>query len=180
MKDAQHPTSAQGEEGRKMAEGREDVDEKKAEELYVTEGLSIRQVHEATKTPLRTVQRWSCKGAWVEKRKRRQEILCEINNKKLLLQKELIQKALDTLDPKAANAAYKWIVEERRASGRGSGDGAKAMEIDRPALFLEHLQFVAETLKERDPEALKAIASNYDAIIARFKEQNEGRSGDAA
>jgi hypothetical protein len=163
-----------------MTEGREDVDERMAEAMYVLDGMSIRQVHEATKTPLRTVQRWSCKGAWVEKRKRRQEILREINNKKLLLQKELIQKALDTLDPKAANAAYKWIVEERRASGRGSGDGAKAMEIDRPALFLEHLQFVAETLKERDPEALKAIARNYDAIIARFKEQQEGRREETA
>lgn len=43
-------------------------------------------------------------------------------------------------------------------------------EVDRPAVFLESLKFVAETLKEIDPEGLKIFAKSFDAIVTRYKE----------
>jgi transposase len=46
-------------------------------------------------------------------------------------------------------------------------------KIDRPAFFLETVQFIAEYLKEKDPEALKALARNVDAIIEAFKRKHE-------
>ncbi|MDF1592602.1 MAG: DUF1804 family protein [Desulfobacterales bacterium] len=41
--------------------------------------------------------------------------------------------------------------------------------IDRPKLFLEHLEFMAEVLKETDPEGLKVLAKNFDFIVVKFK-----------
>jgi RIO-like serine/threonine protein kinase len=35
------------------------------------------------------------------------------------------------------------------------------------------VQFIAEYLKEKDPEALKALARNVDAIIEAFKRKHE-------
>ena len=47
-------------------------------------------------------------------------------------------------------------------------------DADKPKAFLESLQFIAESLKEIDPEGLKVLAGNFDAITARFKaSQNE-------
>ena len=48
----------------------------------------------------------------------------------------------------------------------------KDPETDRPKLFLEDMEFVAEVLREVDPEGLKVIAKNFDTIISRFKEEH--------
>lgn len=42
--------------------------------------------------------------------------------------------------------------------------------MDRPRLFLEHMEFICLVLKDSDPEALKSLARNYDRIVSRFKE----------
>jgi len=47
----------------------------------------------------------------------------------------------------------------------------EAAEIDRPKVFLEDMEFIAETLKEIDPEALKVLGRNFEIIIQRFKER---------
>lgn len=49
-------------------------------------------------------------------------------------------------------------------------------DIDRPKLFLDDLQFIAETLSEIDPEGLKVLGRNIDALTARFKEQHEAQA----
>jgi transcriptional regulator with XRE-family HTH domain len=41
--------------------------------------------------------------------------------------------------------------------------------IDRPALFLENLQWLAAWLREHDPEGLKVLANNFDALTLAFK-----------
>ena len=42
-------------------------------------------------------------------------------------------------------------------------------KIDKPALFMEAMEFIAGYLKEKDPEGLKAMAKNFDGIIEAFK-----------
>jgi len=42
-------------------------------------------------------------------------------------------------------------------------------KIDKPALFMEAMEFIVGHLKERDPEGLKIIAKNFDGIIEAFK-----------
>lgn len=61
----------------------------------------------------------------------------------------------------------KLITDRRRLSAFVGG----GTELDRPAAFLESLQFIAEVLKENDPEALKGLARNYDLIVELGKER---------
>ena len=44
------------------------------------------------------------------------------------------------------------------------------VEIDRPKLFLEDLEFIAETLRDVDPEGLKVLGRSFDLVVKRFKE----------
>ncbi len=44
-----------------------------------------------------------------------------------------------------------------------------APEIDRPAVFLENVQWIAAKLKESDPEGLKVLGRNFDGLIIQFK-----------
>ena len=52
---------------------------------------------------------------------------------------------------------------------RPKEDGS-TVDIDRPKLFLEDMDFIAKTLKEIDPEGLKVLGRSIDVIIARFKD----------
>jgi hypothetical protein len=63
------------------------------------------------------------------------------------------------------------IMRERLKSeiSTRTGEGPK---IDRPALFLESLEFIAGFLKEKDPEGLKVLANNFDDLISQFKTKN--------
>ena len=50
--------------------------------------------------------------------------------------------------------------------------GGQAVDIDRPKIFLEDLEFVAGVMKEIDPEGLKVLGKNFDTIVKRFKERH--------
>jgi len=43
------------------------------------------------------------------------------------------------------------------------------IKMDRPALFMESMEFIAGFLKEKDPEGLKILARNFDGIVDAFK-----------
>jgi len=43
------------------------------------------------------------------------------------------------------------------------------MRIDRPALFMEAVEFIAGYLRANDPEGLKVLANNFDGLIVEFK-----------
>jgi len=49
---------------------------------------------------------------------------------------------------------------------------AQKGKVDKPALFLESMEFIVGFLKEKDPEGLKVLAKNFDGIIEAFKEKH--------
>jgi len=59
----------------------------------------------------------------------------------------------------------RWEAVERDEAAAGQ----VAPEIDRPAVFLENLQWLAARLKESDPEGLKVLGRNFDGLILQFK-----------
>jgi len=73
---------------------------------------------------------------------------------------------IDTQAVYAYNSILKTmlIIKEKLSDGQ--------INIDRPALFLNDMEFVAKTLREIDPEGLKVFARNFDVLVAKFKEQN--------
>jgi len=61
---------------------------------------------------------------------------------------------------------------ESMLRAEASAQNVAAPEIDRPALFLENMEWLAGQLKETDPEGLKVLARNFDELIIRFKAEH--------
>lgn len=73
---------------------------------------------------------------------------------------------------KAAAIVRKWDDIERAEQAK-NGAGEAVVEIDRPKLFLETMEWLALKLKDMDPEGLKVLARNFDALIIQFKSEHE-------
>ena len=144
----------------------EDRDE--ARELYVVDGLTFEQVAKATGIAASTLQKWSDEEGWRASRTEYRKSLQEIRRNTTALRRKLLSEALESCDPQMVYAAVRL---ENVAAKQAPKTQAAEPEIDRPKLFLEHVEFIAETLKEIDPEGLKVLAGNFETIIKRFKEQ---------
>jgi transcriptional regulator with XRE-family HTH domain len=77
---------------------------------------------------------------------------------------------MDTLS-KTAAIVRKWDDIERAEAAKAQ-EGQAAPEIDRPALFLGNLEWLAIKLRDMDPEGLKVLARNFDALIIQFKSEH--------
>jgi hypothetical protein len=151
----------------------------RAAELYIVDGLTFEQVAEAVKgifgddqaVSVSQLKRWAAPeapgGGWGEKKKELREALGETKRNKILLLKKLSAAALDKLDPQIFFAFLR--TEKQTAVSPGEKKEERAPDLDRPALFLEDFDFIANILKEVDPEGLKVMARNFDLIVARFK-----------
>lgn len=63
----------------------------------------------------------------------------------------------------------KWQEIERAEAAAAQGP---AVEIDRPKIFLENVDWLAKQLKDVDPEGLKVLARNFDALVVAFKAEH--------
>lgn len=130
----------------------------------------------------RSLQEWKKKYGWEERaaRAEAEEISTQESTSDeslltvLLAQKTKYEKYFNTLDlgvvDNQAIYAYNNILKTL-LDIRDKLSGDQVLNIDRPKLFLEDLEFVAETLKEIDPAGLKVLGENFDTIVKRFKEQ---------
>lgn len=145
-----------------------------AEELYIVDGKTFEEVSEITGVSITQLKRWGAGdqneniSSWTERKREYRTAFVNIRRDTVLLRKKMTQRALKSLDPQDLYAVVKL---ETMAARQGKKDD-QIVEIDRPALFLNDMEFVANTLKEIDPEGLKIFARNFDVIISKFKEQN--------
>lgn len=121
---------------------------------------------------------WKGRAARAETEERRVHDVAVTDEARILAdlekQRQKYERYFDSLgetaiDPQATyayNSLAKTITDIR---GRMQGPEAR---VDRPALFLESLEFIAGFLKEKDPEGLKVIAKNFDGLIEAFKEKH--------
>ena len=139
-----------------------------AEHLYVRKGLTFEEVAAETGVSVSQLKRWSEIGQWQELKKNH----FNLKRKKEMLHEAQLEKALGTLDPQDIYALSRLETALKRSEPARKEQ--KEVEVDRPALFLEDLQFVAEILKEVDPEGLKVVAKSFELIVARFKKRANG------
>jgi len=139
----------------------------RAEELYIYEGVTLEQAAEAAGVAASTVKRWAVEGDWTGRKKEHRAMLSDIKRKKCQLHRVFLEKALNSLDPQDVYAVARLEAALQR-TGAKAEDKPEA-NIDRPALFLEDLKFIAGVLKEEDPEGLKVLARHFDLIVSRFK-----------
>ena len=140
----------------------------RAEELYIIDGLTLEQVAAETGVSIASLKKWSSDDGWTERKKEYHNTLHEIRQNTVKLKKQMTEHALNTLDPQVIHAWKAIKLEEKKP-------GDRKADIDRPKIFLEDLQFVAETLKEIDPEGLKVLSRTFDVIVKRFKAQSAER-----
>jgi len=143
-------------------------DKQWAEELYVLQSMTLAEAATETGIPESTVKRWSAEEGWSDRKRAYQRTLGEIKRNTVELQRRLTEKALETLDPQAVYA-----ISRLGRAVKSDRPADRVTEVDRPRIFLEDMEFVAEALREIDPEGLKAFARNFDVIVARYKERHE-------
>ncbi len=137
----------------------------RAEELYVVDGLTYDQVARETGISVTQLKNWSGAEGWREKREEYRVNKQSIRSTVAKLRKQLALDALSTSDPQKVFA----FIRLEALAGKQEKKADDAPKIDRPALFLEHLEFIAGILKDRDPEGLKILANNFDVLIEQFK-----------
>lgn len=135
----------------------------RAEELYVIDALTLEQVAAATGISERTIQNWSVEDGWLVKRKEFKNAAFEIRKYKQIAKLKLIQDAVTSLDPQKIYAFARLDKETKQEI---------VIKADKPAIFLECIEFIASVLKDTDPEGLKVLAANFDELISRYKALN--------
>lgn len=144
---------------------------KTAQDLYVLDGMTLEQVAHEMDVPERTVQKWSVDDGW-KKLKIEHEAAGRLLQKNLLeLRQNMMRRAAANLDPQDVYAVIR--LEKLAQERKRKAEGDLVPDIDRPKIFLEDMEFVAEVLREIDPEGLKVLARNFEVIVERFKEKSE-------
>lgn len=139
-----------------------------AEELYILDGKTHEEITEITGIAIQTLKGWSADEGWSNKRREYRQQLSDIKRNTVKLRSKLLMQALNSLDPQQVFAAARIEMIASRQDKKEDIDA----KIDRPKIFLEDMEFVAEILKEIDPEGLKILARNFDIIIEKFKERH--------
>lgn len=72
---------------------------------------------------------------------------------------------------KAAAIVRRWDDIEKAEAAKQMSE-ATPVDLDKPALFLGFLEWLALKLRETDPEGLKILARNYDSLVIQFKAEH--------
>jgi len=141
----------------------------RAEELFVEDRLTLEEISEKLDIGLGTVKRWSAEGNWKTLREEHFERRRMLKQNLAMLREKMMKQAANNLNPQDVYAVIR--LEKLARQQEVKDAGMSAPDVDRPKIFLENMEFVAETLKEVDPEGLKVLAKNFDVIVKRFKER---------
>jgi hypothetical protein len=82
----------------------------------------------------------------------------------------------DALSKAAANLRH-WEEHQKAAAAALLTETETVADVDRPALFLEYIEWIAIKLKEMDPEGLKVLARNFDMLLIQFKTEHAKENG---
>jgi transposase len=147
--------------------------------MYTAERKSLTEIEEALGVSRQTLSGWKSDtkkpgeplDEWDRAKAQKRE---NIRRLKDLFERELMHieeqpqgaltaASMDALS-KLGSLVQRWEAVERAATAAEQGPG-----YDRPKVFLENLQWLAEWLREHDPEGLKVLADNFDALTLAYK-----------
>lgn len=137
----------------------------RAEKLYIHSDLTLDEVAAETGISVQSLKRWSSTEDWFARRKDYQRKLAEIEEKTIDLKLTMIREGISSKDPQVVHAGNAIKIKEYI-------NKMQQVQVDRPRLFLEAMQFTAAVLREIDPEAFRGFARNFDLIINRFKNEH--------
>lgn len=150
-----------------------------AEELFIVDGLTLEAIA-ARLSPggpsVTSLSNWKQDGEWDRLSAEWAEAQAELKSDSLKLRQKLVKRALAIMEESAPGPQELYAASAiANRLGKGAGERQEdrpAPEIDRPAWFLADMQFIANILKEVDPEGLKVFARSFDLIVERFKREH--------
>ncbi len=95
----------------------------RAEELFIVDGQTYEQVAVATGVSVSQLKRWGDEREWTEKRREYRGAIGEIKRNTMLLRKNLVAKALTSLNPQDVYA----FARLEAATSRGSGEDTPSL-----------------------------------------------------
>lgn len=140
-----------------------------AEQLYVFHGRTYEEISRELGVSENQLKRW---GRFAEWRPKREQYLKSkaLDLRRMMDVKETMFKKLESgVEPNVVHQALSAI--RQAESFIESKLNPAAGDIDRPAIFLEDLRFIVQTLNEVEPKAVQIVNDHFDLIVDRFKEQ---------
>jgi hypothetical protein len=138
----------------------------RAEELYIVDARTFEQVAAETGVSVSQLKNWSADGGWRQKREEYRAARQSIRSTMMNLRQKMASEAAASADPQKV---FAFIRLEALADKKERKTDTAAAKIDKPALFMESVEFIASYLKDTDPEGLKILARNFDGLIESFK-----------
>jgi len=132
-----------------------------AKDLYIIDGLTLEQVARETGISERTLAKWSSEEGWAERRREYRLALSEIKRSKVLLRRNLIEKALQSLDPQDIYAVARLELTEGKSSDIHTRNINDLREIRTPEDAIDALQEAVQhkiNIMLSKPEELKLSA----------------------
>lgn len=138
----------------------------RAEELYIIDGLTYEQVARETGVSVAQIQRWASQGGWPERRREYRQALSDIKRKTVILRRELIDKALHSLDPQDVYA----VARLEAATARSDIRNAKSeTPMEEPPREIRTPQEAVEALEEAVERKLNAMLAG-DVDLAGIRD----------
>ena len=144
----------------------------RAENMYVMDGMSHKEIARELGTAVATIQRWSDRGEWKTIRSEYMDMDRYLRRNMYTLRKKAMEMAVGAPDPQTIYAVARLETLTLRDKKEQAENGENGIEVDIPKLFLDHMRFVIDYLKGNDPEGVKVLARNWDGIVGAFKEQH--------
>jgi hypothetical protein len=148
--------------------------------------LTIKTMKERQNIPITkpTIYAWKEKFNWEERAARAEteeqrvkdvilsdesKILADLEKQRQKYERYFDSMGDTAIDPQATYAYNSLAKTITDIKARSMGT---SVAVDKPALFMESMEFIAGYLKGKDPEGLKVLAHNFDGIIEAFKEKH--------
>lgn len=139
-----------------------------AEELYVVDGLTYDRVAAITGVSVSQLKRWGSEGDWAERKSEYREALTSIRRDTVLLRKNLIEKAMNSLDPQAVYAVARLEAVAAKVGGTGQAqEGGAGMTLR----TIKTPQDAVAALSEVVEKKINAMLTQPNAVsLAGIKE----------
>ena len=141
----------------------------RAEELYIVDARTFEQVAADTGVSVSQLKNWAAADGWRERREEYRAARRDIRSTMMKLRQKMASEASVSADPQKVFAFIRLEALAEKKERKTDGGAAK---VDKPALFMESVEFIAAYLRDTDPEGLNILAKNFDGIIEAFKERH--------
>jgi len=138
-----------------------------AEQLYIFHGRTYEEISRETGVSEAQLKRWGKAGEWRAKRGQYLTSKSQILTRMIGVRDDIIGQLENEIQPHTVQNLLGALKQAESMIEVRINPGSA--DHDRPAIFLEDLRFIVDTVREVDPLGVQVLARNFDLILDRFK-----------